>query len=910
MKTRILHVCICLLTIWTGLIDGGNAVYGQGGTQPQFSNPIWATGGADPWIYQEGGLYYFTYTQGSKIVIYRTGDITHLGDVVASQPAYATVYTPPAEMKNIWAPELHKINGKWYVYFAADDGDNANHRMYVIENPDSDPTSTNWTLKGQVKDATDNWAIDGTVTELNGQLYMLWSGWTSSTEHVQSIYIAELSDPWTVSSNRVMISTPQYDWEKHGLALNEGPEFLKNAAGNVFVTFSASLYATDNYCLGLLTLTPGANPMLAASWTKKSEPVFTRNDAGEVYGPGHNGFFKSPDGTEDWIVYHARSKADGGSDNPRNVRIQQFTWNADGSPNFGTAAAVGQLLNAPSSDYNLPVGAFSTIWKSDMGDANASNISFEATGSNFDIHWQYLDVPSVTGNQSGVNGNNSLTFPAPGSYLVSITPGAGSFTAFKVGTGTPNKLLSVEQWGSPVWSTFNSAFKGAANMEIHAVDKPDLSNCSDMSSAFYNCSALTENTAMGDWNVSAVTNLGSTFRGASAFNQNIENWDVSNVTRLDFAFYGCKSFNQPMENWNVSSVTNMSNLFFGCVLFNQPIGTWDVSQVTNIGHVVQGAHAFNQDISGWNVSNVTNMAYMFYDASSFNQDITGWDVSNVTNMVRLLENASAFNQNLGKWDIRSVAKANKGDGSLVNALNNTAISCSNYSLILKGWDENPNTPSGLTLTANGLSYDDTYATGYHNDLVTNKSWVISGDAVGSCTVNASSVPVTLADFSGHILRGQATLNWQSGVEINVDHYELEVIYNESGKDPQGSFVSLGSLNAKGNGNTYKMTVTQSAENAYYRLKIVDQDGTISYSPKLVQLNQKVDDQLKLYPNPASNNITVQINKPGELRFYTTAGVLVKKVTLQTGRNTINISRLSAGVYFAEIDNQKIKLIKR
>ncbi|WP_460431929.1 BspA family leucine-rich repeat surface protein, partial [Arachidicoccus ginsenosidivorans] len=753
MKRRILHVSICLLAILMVLINSKTTVFAQGSpAQPQFSNPIWATGGADPWIYQEGGLYYFTYTQGSKIVIYRTGDITHLGDVVSSQPSYATVYTPPSTMKNIWAPELHKINGKWYVYFAADDGDNANHRMYVIENPDSDPTSKNWTLKGQVGDATDNWAIDGTIMELSGQLYMLWSGWTSTSEHLQSIYIAKLSDPWTVSGNRVLISTPQYAWEKHGLSLNEGPEVLKNAAGNVFVTFSASLYATDNYCLGLLTLTPGSDPMLPASWTKKSEPVFTRNDAGQVYGPGHNGFFKSPDGTEDWIVYHARNKANGGSDNPRNVRIQPFSWKVDGSPDFGTAVAVGQLLDAPSSNYNLPAGAFSTIWKSDMGDANAANISFEATGSNFTIHWQYLDVPTVNGDQIGVSGTNNLTFPVAGSYLVSITSGTGSFTAFKVGTGTPNKLLSIEQWGSTSWSTFNNAFKGASNMEIHALDKPDLSNCTDMAGAFYGCSSLTENAAMGDWDVSAVTTLSNTFRNAAAFNQNLNNWDVSNVNRADFTFYGCKTFNQPMDKWDVSSVTNMSNLFFGTTKFNQPIGNWDVSKVTNIGHIVQSAHAFNQDISAWDVSSVTNMAYMFYDASSFNQDISNWDVSHVTNMVRLLERASAFDQNLGKWDISSVAKAKNGDGSLVNAFTNSGISCSNYSLILKGWDENPTTPSGLTLTATGLTYDDNYATGYHDDLVNNKGWVITGDAVGNCTVDESSVPVTLADFSGTLTR--------------------------------------------------------------------------------------------------------------------------------------------------------------
>jgi surface protein len=415
---------------------------------------------------------------------------------------------------------------------------------------------------------------------------------------------------------------------------------------------------------------------------------------------------------------------------------------------------------------------------------------------------------------------------------------------------------------------------------------------------------------MNEWHTGHVTDMSNIFNGAIAFNQNINNWDVSKVTRMDFTFYGCKTFNQPLDKWDVSSVTNMSNLFFSAEKFNQPIGSWDVSKVENIGHIVQSAHAFNQDISGWDVSSVTNMAYMFYDASSFNQDISGWDVSHVTNMVRLLERASSFDQNLGKWDIGSVAKANKGDGSLVNAFTNSGISCSNYSLILKGWDENPTTPSGLTLTATGLSYDDNYATGYHDDLVNNKGWVISGDAVGNCTVDENPVPVTLADFSGNLTRGQAQLHWQTGVEVNVDHFELEAIYNADGKDPKGSFISLGSLQPKGGGSAYQIIVTQTAENAYYRLKIVDQDGAISYSHNLVQLRQIIDNPLKLYPNPATNHITVQVNKSSELRIYSTSGVLVKKVMLQKGANTIVISELSAGVYFAKVNDQQVKLIKK
>jgi hypothetical protein len=87
-----------------------------------------------------------------------------------------------------------------------------------------------------------------------------------------------------------------------------------------------------------------ADPLSPSSWTKKSTPVFHRSDANGVYGPGHNGFFTSPDGTENWIVYHANSSSSGGCGNGRTTRAQKFTWNSDGTPNFGTPVALGTSL--------------------------------------------------------------------------------------------------------------------------------------------------------------------------------------------------------------------------------------------------------------------------------------------------------------------------------------------------------------------------------------------------------------------------------------------------------------------------------------------------------------------------------------------------------------------------------------
>ena len=326
-----------------------------GGTPPPvtqatgfFINPLLSTG-PDPWVTQSNGYYYFTKTSGNLINVYKTAKMSLLG-----QAAPQNVWLPPATgatSADIWAPEIHYLQNKWYIYFAADDGNDANHRMYVLESSDPTPATTNWTLKGQLKPTTDKWAIDGTILTYNNQLYMIWSGWQGDNQPgMQQLYIAKMKDPYTIDGDRVMISQPTYSWEKNGSAVNEGPEILTNSNGNVFLIFSASSCFTDDYCLGMLTLKNGGDPMNPASWTKSANPVFTKNTNGNTFGPGHCGFFTSVDGKENWIVYHANSYAGQGCGDTRNPRMQKFTWNADGTPNFGTPLPALTNIKVPSGE--------------------------------------------------------------------------------------------------------------------------------------------------------------------------------------------------------------------------------------------------------------------------------------------------------------------------------------------------------------------------------------------------------------------------------------------------------------------------------------------------------------------------------------------------------------------------------
>jgi GH43 family beta-xylosidase len=319
-----------------------------------FTNPLLPSG-ADPWCIYKDGYSYYTNSMGDRLVLWKTKNMAEL-----STAQKKAVWIPPpntAWSKDVWAPELHFIGNKWYMYFAADDGNNNNHRIYVLENSSADPMQGEWIFKGKVADATNKWAIDASMFENKGKNYLIWAGWEGDENGQQDIYIALLKNPWTISGPRVKISSPVYDWEKYGdlhdaknpphVNVNEGPELLKHQ-DKLFLVYSASGCWTDYYALGMLTASVNSNLLDPHSWIKSAKPVFKQSPENEVYAPGHNAFFKSPDGKEDWIIYHANSKPGLGCGKQRSPRMQKFSWNKDGSPDFGIPVKEGVDIPVPS----------------------------------------------------------------------------------------------------------------------------------------------------------------------------------------------------------------------------------------------------------------------------------------------------------------------------------------------------------------------------------------------------------------------------------------------------------------------------------------------------------------------------------------------------------------------------------
>ena len=254
----------------------------------------------DPSVIHHNGLYYHCFSQKNQICLCVANKLEEL-DTATVIP----VYTPDKEEYGyeLWAPELHIINDKCYIYVAMDDGDNYNHRMYVLYNDSNDPLVP-YKMHGKIKDETNKWAIDGTIIQYHNELYMAWSGWEGDKNVAQDIYIAKMSDPFTISSIRRKISSPDQDFEQgscdgvNAPFINEGP-FPFYHEDDLYLLYSGSGSWDVHYCIIALKLN-GKDP-LKDEWIKADHPFLKSNN--NIKGPGHCSLIQEKDKT--YIFFHA-----------------------------------------------------------------------------------------------------------------------------------------------------------------------------------------------------------------------------------------------------------------------------------------------------------------------------------------------------------------------------------------------------------------------------------------------------------------------------------------------------------------------------------------------------------------------------------------------------------------------------
>lgn len=343
---------LCVLMV---CLDWATTLHATQGvaTNDLFSNPI--AGGADPWVVRDQKANRYLWCSSDRdlgIALYESPRLTLLGKkkIVWNAPK-AGMFSA-----EVWAPELHLMDGRWHIYFAASNGQNKNHLAYVLCSRTEDPFGE-YELSGPLTtgDGPDGkspniWAIDMTVLEIAGKRYAIWSGWDAPETDRQFLYIALMKNPTTLAGPRVRIcSNADFSWERtepgpKGRGLNEGPEILKRF-GRTFLLYSCGASWLPNYKLGLLELT-GTDPLLPQSWRKHAEPVF--QGTADTFGVGHSCFVPSPDGKELWHVFHAKREQKPGWN--RAIFVQPLTFDQTGFPCLGTPARAGELMKRPSGE--------------------------------------------------------------------------------------------------------------------------------------------------------------------------------------------------------------------------------------------------------------------------------------------------------------------------------------------------------------------------------------------------------------------------------------------------------------------------------------------------------------------------------------------------------------------------------
>ncbi len=467
---------------------------------------------------------------------------------------------------------------------------------------------------------------------------------------------------------------------------------------------------------------------------------------------------------------------------------------------LGSSLGVTPAYATPDPDFVI------TVKTDNAGDSSDTEFIIPTNGIGYDYKVVCDDVnfPGVVSNAQS-NNNYTCTYAAAGTYTIRIKDNSGLNTGFPRiyfgNAGDKLKLLTIQNWGTGIWTSMHEAFYGCANMTMTATDNPVLSGVTDMFAMFRDAASFNGN--ISGWNTSTVTNMSAMFYGATLFNQPIGSWNTSNVTDMNAMFVDASSFNQPIGNWDTGQVTNMNNMFSHATAFNQNINydplvgpRWDTANVTTMAGMFNTATAFNGDISDWDVFSVTNMNAMFANAQAFNQDISSWDTSAVTNMSLMFYGADAFNQNINysavgpKWDTGNVTdmsymftgadvfngNISGWDTSAVTDMSSMFNGTPAFNQNISGWDTSSVTNmSQMFMNASAFNQDINYSavgpkwdTGAVTDMgnMFKYASAFNGNISGWNTGNVTNM---LSMFQYAVAFNQDISNWSTGRVTNMSY---------------------------------------------------------------------------------------------------------------------------------------------
>ena len=306
--------------------------------QNRYEFPV-AWNKADPCITKWKDKYYFISTNDldreHTIYIREADSIPEL--VTAQQIKILDAYTYPHLVDLLWAPELHIINDRLYIFHAGTAKGFYEEQCHVMALKEGgNPTvASDWEMPVRVikKDGSylygeQGITLDMTHFEAGGVHYVCWSQRQfKPVDQGAWLYIAcvDPDKPWQLTTDPVLLSMPEYSWANNHTFVDEGP-FALFKDGKIYLTFSSA--AVDStYVVGLMTADPNTDLTDPDNWVKENYPLLSSRSVEGEFGTGHNAYVTDDDGLV-WNTYHARPGIDG----PRSSGIRRVHFNAEGFP--------------------------------------------------------------------------------------------------------------------------------------------------------------------------------------------------------------------------------------------------------------------------------------------------------------------------------------------------------------------------------------------------------------------------------------------------------------------------------------------------------------------------------------------------------------------------------------------------
>ena len=412
----------------------------------EFQNPIIGYG-ADPSVCYADGWYYYVRASAVGttpcILISRAANLADIGNTTAT-----VVWTATADVKSIWAPQLYRFDGAWYLYTSVADStsSSAKRNPIVLKSTDAVPNSE-FTYIGTLEglDASVWSWLSPRIFEYEGTRYYISSVFATAADntakrHKQTLVIGKLKSPTAFEDGVSAIATPDKSWE--GYDIIEGPFPVYGEDGTLYIAYAANYADGDDYCTGLLKLTDKTNLLAAASWEKQAQPMQRRDDKNEIFAPGATIFVPTPDGKEIYAVYHAKLHAN--NQYNRSIFMQKLGYR-DGVPYLGAPPAQDTVMTYTVNP--MPVSARVsgfTTGKSGLSATRTYNDNFKDVTAD---KW-FAPYVKTAYAYTLANGTSATTFTPDGKFTVAqaLTAAVNIHTVY---TGKTVDTTGAKNWYDP-----------------------------------------------------------------------------------------------------------------------------------------------------------------------------------------------------------------------------------------------------------------------------------------------------------------------------------------------------------------------------------------------------------------------------------------------------------------------------